>query len=118
MLMFVDQYIVKPGDTLNSIASAFELVSVQQLLPINPHIINPDLIYPGQVINVPQITPLTTYFVKPGESLFEIIANYNQELLEVYGMQITINEVLAYNPDIVNPDFIYPGMVIFLPEIL
>lgn len=118
MFAFTDQYTVKPGDTLNSIAKAFELATARQLLPINPQITNPDLIYPGQIIRIPKLLPLTTYYVKPMDTLYLIINRYNQELMKYYGTQITLNEVLAYNPTIVDTNRIYPGMVIFLPEIL
>jgi nucleoid-associated protein YgaU len=118
MFYFVNQYVVRSGDTLNKIARAAELLNVRQLLPVNPQIMNPDLIYPGQVINIPRIIPMTTYFVKPGDTLYSIISNYNVELMKYYGVQITLNEVLAYNPGIVNPNLIYPEMVIYLPEIL
>ena len=98
MYAFVQRYVVRSGDTLNSIAVAAGFPSVQYLLPVNRQIANPDLIYPGQVVNVPEMRPLTTYFVKPGDTLNSIIRNYNRELQQYYGVQITLDEVLAYNP--------------------
>ncbi|HYH03260.1 MAG TPA: LysM peptidoglycan-binding domain-containing protein [Bacillota bacterium] len=118
MFVYVDKYTVKPGDTLRGISRSFGLQSYQQLLHINPEISNPNLIYTGQVINIPKAVPMSTYVVKPGDTLGTIIANYNRELLEIYGFEITFNEVLAYNPGITNPELIFPGMVIYLPEIL
>jgi len=44
-------YIVMPGDTLTSIAGRFH-TTVSALLAINPQIINPDVIFPGQIITV------------------------------------------------------------------
>jgi hypothetical protein len=38
--------------------------------------------------------------------------------MEIYGSPITFDEVLAYNPIIENPDLIFPGMIIYLPEFL
>lgn len=118
MYEYVDRYTVRPGDTLSSIARRFELLTYRQILRVNPEISNPNLIYPGQVVNLPKILPMSTYFVKPGETLGNIIYNYNRELMQIYGTQITFDEVLAYNPRITNPDLIFPGMVIYLPEIL
>lgn len=46
------QVTVQPGDTLRGIAARFEGVSLEDLLRHN-QIQNPDMIYPGQVINVP-----------------------------------------------------------------
>lgn len=118
MYVFVDKYTVEPGDTLSSISQRFELLSYRQILHVNHEIANPNLIYPGQVINIPKSVPMSTYMVKPGDTLGTIIYNYNRELMEVYGHQITLNEVLAYNSKIKNPNLIFPGMIIYLPEIL
>ncbi len=118
MYAYVDQYIVRPGDTLYNIANTFELLTYKQILHVNPQILNPYLIYPGQVINIPKIIPMYTYIVQPGDNLSTIIHNYNMELMEYYGIQITLNEVLAYNPGILNPNQIFADMIIYLPEIL
>ena len=118
MYIYVNQYTVKPGDTLDSIARNSELLSFTQILRVNKEIINPNFIYPGQVINIPKFVPLSTYIVRPGDTLANIVYNYNKDLMEVYGYQITFDEVLAYNPGIVNPNVIYPSMIIYLPEIL
>lgn len=49
----VIRYIVRPGDTLFIIANRFG-VTVNEILRINPQITNPDVIFPGQVINIPR----------------------------------------------------------------
>ncbi|HEY5587035.1 MAG TPA: LysM peptidoglycan-binding domain-containing protein [Ruminiclostridium sp.] len=118
MYVYVDKYTVKLGDTLSSIARNFELLSYRQISHVNQEISNPYLIYPGQVINIPKSVPMSTYIVKSGDTLGTIIYNYNRELMEVYGFQITFDEVLAYNPKITNPNLIFSGMIIYLPEIL
>ena len=118
MYAFVNEYTVVQGDTLNRIARRFELTSVKQLLRVNPNIANPDRIYPGQVINVPKVVPMSTVVVKQGDTLWSVINGYNRKLMRYYGKRITRDEVLAYNPGIKNPDLIYPGMIIYLPEIL
>jgi nucleoid-associated protein YgaU len=64
------------------------------------------------------MTPMTTYFVKPGDTLGDILYFYNREHIEIYGTEVTMDELLAYNPAIINPNLIYPGMVLYLPEIL
>lgn len=48
-------YNVQAGDTLFFIASRFGL-TVQQIRGVNPQIINPNLIYIGQVICIPTVT--------------------------------------------------------------
>lgn len=45
-------YIIKPSDNLYNIASNFR-VSVRQILKMNPHITDPNVIYPGQTICIP-----------------------------------------------------------------
>ena len=47
-----NKYTIKAGDTLGSIASAHQ-VTVQALLAANPSITNPDQIYVGQEICIP-----------------------------------------------------------------
>ncbi|MDK2903500.1 MAG: hypothetical protein PWQ93_1419 [Clostridiales bacterium] len=47
-----DQYTVKKGDTMWGIARKYG-VSLSALIKANPQIKNPDLIYPGQKINIP-----------------------------------------------------------------
>jgi uncharacterized YkwD family protein len=45
-------YIIQSGDTLNGICKKYEY-SLNELLKCNPHITNPNVIKPGQNINVP-----------------------------------------------------------------
>ena len=44
-------YTVQKGDTLSGIASRFN-TTVSRLVALNPHIKNPNLIYPGDVIRL------------------------------------------------------------------
>jgi len=41
---------------------------------LNREIINPDLIYPGQITNFPKMTPIGAYIVRPG-NIVEFILN-------------------------------------------
>lgn len=49
----INQYIIKPTDTLYKIAQRCN-TSVNELLKLNPQITNPNLIYPNQKINIPK----------------------------------------------------------------
>lgn len=118
MYYYVDKYTVKQGDTLSAIAQSYDLVSYRQILRVNPEISNPQSIYPGQIINIPKFTPMSTYRVRAGDTLGDIIYLYNRDHIEIYGVPITLDEVLAYNPGIEDPDLIYPNMILYLPEIL
>ena len=52
-----DTYTVQSGDTLSGIAQRFG-VSLSALEAANPQITNPDIIIPGQIINIPESEPL------------------------------------------------------------
>lgn len=54
---FQGRYTVQPGDTMFFIAQTFG-VSLQALINANPHIPNPNLIFPGDVLCVPGVPPV------------------------------------------------------------
>jgi LysM repeat protein len=107
-------YTVKPGDTLVGIANTYG-TTVAAILAINPQITNPNLIFPGQVICVPVTPPPPppptcptgsfAYTVMPGDTLFSIAHKYGT----------TVAAILAINPQITNPNQIFPGQVICVP---
>ena len=49
-------YKVVKGDSLWKIAVKYE-VGVSELIKANPQIKNPNLIYPGQVVSIPEAAP-------------------------------------------------------------
>lgn len=53
----MQQYIVKPNDTLFLIAKEFD-VPLAQLINANPQIANPNLIHEGQTIIIPDLPPI------------------------------------------------------------
>lgn len=109
-------YAVIQGDTLFFIAQRYG-TTVSAILAINPQIVNPNIIFPGQVICVPaRITvppppppvcgPNTfAYLVKRGDTLFGIAITYGT----------TVAQILNINPQITDPDLIFPGQVICVP---
>ncbi|QFG14833.1 endolysin [Arthrobacter phage Lymara] len=102
------QCIVEPGDTLSAIAAQFG-VDLGALIKANPGI-NPELIYPGQVLNLPGGGPLTNpgavsqCVVDAGDTLAGIAAQFGVDL----GALISLN-------GITNPDLIFPGQLLNLP---
>ena len=46
---------VAPGDTMWKLASAYQ-VGTSEIIAANPQIPNPNLIYPGQVLRIPQVS--------------------------------------------------------------
>lgn len=94
-------YVVKSGDTLSGIASRYNK-TYQELARYN-NIVNPNKIYPGQVIKIPGgNAPMpTTYVVKSGDTLSVIASKYN-----------TTYQKIAKDNNIANPNLIYPGQVL------
>lgn len=94
-------YTVQPGDTLSAIAAK---LGVDQSQISGFHSGNPDLIYPGEVLNVSGGSPQPSaeyYTVQPGDNLSAIAAQYGtswQHLSDLNGLS--------------NPDLIYPGQTL------
>ncbi|MDO4542026.1 MAG: SafA/ExsA family spore coat assembly protein [Bacillota bacterium] len=115
-------YTVKAGDTMWLIAKKFG-ISLSQLIRLNPQIPDPNLIYPGQKINVPkaEVSPTPPpqpqppthvsenngrlYFVKSGDTFFGIAQRY----------ALNLDSLIRANPQIQNPDSLLPGMQLYLP---
>lgn len=55
----VDTHIVRPGDTLWKIANLYQ-VGVMELINANPQLSDPDVIYVGQKINIPEVSNYRT----------------------------------------------------------
>ena len=94
-------YTVQRGDTLRKIADRLN-TTVEAMLKVNPQIYNPNLIYVGQVINLP--AGLSTYVVQHGDTLKIIAARFGTSW----------ESLLALNPQITNANLIYVGQVIRL----
>lgn len=99
-------YTVKSGDTLSGIAADYG-TTVSALVQLNG-IANPDLIYVGQVINLPGGTSgggtsATTYTVQSGDTLSGIAAKFG-----------TTYQKIAADNGIANPNLIYAGQVLMI----
>jgi spore coat assembly protein SafA len=103
-------YRVLPGDTMSAIAYRNN-VTLDALISANPQISDPNLIYPGQSLQIPPpmvVIPITgqrIYIVLGGDTLSGIA--------HAYGTSVAA--LLQANPGITNPDLIYPGELIILP---
>ena len=91
-------YVVQYGDTLRIIAARYG-TTVSDILAVNPQIWNANLIYAGQVINLPA-TPVY-YTVCYGDTLFRIALRFG-----------TTVSSLQYLNNIWNPNWIYAGQVL------
>lgn len=108
------QVVVQWGDTMSGIAATCG-TTVEAILAANPGI--DWWVYAGQVLNIPTgyVNPpvvvyptyRSTYVVQWGDTLGKIAAS----------MGFSLNDILAVNPQIWNPSFIYTGQVINLPAV-
>lgn len=116
-------YTVRSGETLSGIASRNNL-NLNDIISANPQIKNPNQIFAGQRISIPergqlQGQPVTrgttpgerpasaggTYTVRPGDTLSGIASRNGT----------TVNGILGVNPQIKNPNMIFAGQRISLP---
>jgi LysM repeat protein len=110
-------YVVQPGDTLFRISRAYG-TTVDAIVRAN-NIPNPNLIYVGQVLVIPDGTtpppgptptpgpqppPPATYVVQPGDTLSAIARRFN-----------TTVAALVQANNIWNPNLIYVGQVLVIP---
>ena len=100
-------YVVVKGDTLSRIASLYG-TTYQKLAKYNG-IANPNLIYPGQHIRIPEASgkvETITYVVKSGDNLSKIAKAYNTSWQKIY----------EDNKDVIgkNPNLIYPGQKLII----
>ena len=107
---FYSTYIVKSGDTLSGIAAEFN-TTVSELVDLND-ISNPNLIYPGEILKIPDIKGessksvsskqyIKTYIVRRGDTLYGIAQRFGT----------TVAKLVQLN-GISNPNLIYPGQVL------
>jgi LysM repeat protein len=101
-------YVVQRGDTLRIIAARYG-TTVNELVWLNG-IVNPNLIYVGQVLKVPVVgtpapPPATcVYYVQAGDTLTRIALRYG-----------TTVWALAIANNLANPSFIYVGQQLVIP---
>src|SRR5690606_15650562 len=114
-------YVVQPGDTLSSIAARY-YTTIGTLAQLN-NILNPNLIFIGQVLRVPsygapQVTPVPQYpqypqypqqpirhVVQLGENLFRISLRYG----------VSMDAIMRAN-NIYYPNLIFAGQVLTIPK--
>lgn len=104
-------YVVQLGDTLSSIADQFG-VDWREIAAANGIAGPTYTIYRGQRLVIPGVTPtpvpteaLLTHTIQPGETLYSIAVRYG----------VTVQELMQAN-NLTDPDLIYPGQVLIIPE--
>ena len=105
-------YTVQSGDSLFAIAVRFG-VTLDAIEAANPQITNPDLIFPGQTVCVPgQMPPVTCpngtlYTIRAGDTMFDIATRFG----------VTLQALLAANPQVTDPNRIYAGQSLCIPNL-
>lgn len=104
-------HIAKSGDTLYNLAKKYG-VSLDELIAANTDIANPDEIAVGAKIRIP----------KPGQKTYEIAQEHTVQqgdtmwkLSKAY--QVPLADLIAANPQIVNPSALLTGQVIHIPKL-
>ena len=103
-------YTIKPNDTLYKISGKLgsTIEQIEQLNSLYPPFTDPGLIFPGQRLVVRyQYNPMTQvfYFINPGDNLSNIAYRFSSD----------VNGLIAINPQIENPNIIYPNQLIEVP---
>ena len=93
---------IKPGDTLYSIAQKYN-TTVNKLIELNG-LDRPNDLAIGQHIFVPTSMP-STYTVVAGDTMYQIAGR----------LGVTLDELIKANPQIPNPNLIFPGQQINIP---
>lgn len=100
-------YTVKSGDTLFNISQQYGIK--WDLIAQFNNLSEPYLLHGGQVLRIPQTTTSTVpdkiYTIVKGDTLASIAKRYN----------ITVNDIIAVNPNLQQSDLISIGQVIKLP---
>ncbi len=89
-----DTYIVLPGDTIESIAELCG-TTVEAILNFNPEITDPDILFPGQIIRIPEVESVFETIIAiapacglPGTSLLVVGSGFPQNT----SVQLSIGE--------------------------
>ena len=101
-------YRIQPGDTLYSIALAYN-ISLDDLIEANP-LLDPNVLMVGKIICIPLavppvICPAGSYTVRAGDTFYSIARRIN----------VTVDDLREANPN-VDPDRLLIGQIICLPE--
>lgn len=104
---------VRPGDTLWLLAQRYG-TTVSAITAANPQITDPNRLQVGQKICIPRAgappPPVQpgerTYVVQPGDTLWNIARRFG----------VSLDQLIAANPQISDPNRLQPGQVIRIPE--
>jgi LysM repeat protein len=106
------RYIVQPWETwetIDTLAARFN-VTLDELMMANP-ILNTARVIPGMILTIPGYPSVSLppngyieYVVQSGDSIYNIANRF----------RLNYRNIIADNPQLVNPDVIWPGQIIYL----
>jgi LysM repeat protein len=110
----MQQYVVKPNDTLYLIAKEFS-IPLGQLIRANPQITNPDLIYEGQTIIIPDFLPVPDQIDTLESNAVDIIddiymSDWPSADSRVNVIRTTMNNLVPYLQEALIPDNVIFGL--------
>lgn len=125
-------YHVQWGDTLWDL-SRYYGTSIDAIVQANAQITNPNLIYAGDYIEIPAgtvmptgtvtsvpptvtVQPPPTVTVPPGGTFTYVVQRGDTLSSIAYRFNTTVYAIIQVNPQITNPNLIYPGQVILIPS--
>ena len=107
---------VRRGDTLSGIAQQ-NGVSLQELLASNPQIKNPDLIHPGQQVNLPNRNPAAAAGEAPASQPRSHTFQRGDALGNIAKENgLSLQQLMSANPEIRDPRRVRAGTEIRIPD--
>lgn len=97
---FDNEYIVKKGDTLYSIAKKYN-TTVNEIKDINN--LKSNTLSIGQIIKIPELIDENYYIVKKGDTLYSIAKKYNVSVNELKNLNNITSNILSINQKLIVP---------------
>ena len=97
---FENEYIVKKGDSLWSIATRYK-ITVNELKEYNN--LKTNLITVGQVLKIPEVSTENSYIVQKGDSLWSISKKFNTSVNELKVLNNLNSNLLSINQKLLIP---------------
>lgn len=97
---FDNEYIVKKGDTLYSIAKKYN-TTVNEIKDINN--LKSNTLSIGQILKIPELIDENYYIVKKGDTLYSIAKKYNITVNELKNINNITSNILSINQKLIVP---------------
>ena len=109
-----DEYVAKEGDTIKSIAKMYNTWQ-RKIKAVNPEIAESSIIKPGQIIRIPPSDGSGLCALRADKEKYSVRIDDTLYLIGVWN-GLSVDELAQANPDITNPDLIYPRQIIRIPK--